>query len=364
LSARCIVKAGRPYMEFLSPQKAHIHAHTFASEDDYHRFRDDILTTAIDNRGNLYHIFVFTVAGTLRNCIFYCFNHLVFDGISALLLIENIQHILLNPQEEIVWHPFSDYLERMERYSRSDKYLVDQAFWENQFAELSNCEYLFPGAIEMKEAPIRELRFQTSHALKRKFLAYCSDHAISPHLLIVTILAELIHAKTNAKRFYFEIPIGNRLGAKERNSIGPYEIGLPIIFDFNQYQDTWDLLDAVNKQSKDYYRHKNFDWNTKIYSEPYQQRYGHYIPQFCFSYFCSNRSLDVPFANWRHLHFGSNNLPMTLYIADYIDREAFTFSYVFWYHYFPDEDVTAIHKDIELRIENIIHSRENQVQPA
>ena len=47
---------------------------------------------------------------------------------------------------------------------------------------------------------------------------------------------------------------------------------------------------------------------------------------------------------------------MTLHIADYLDWQTMTFSYMFWEHYFTDEEVEEIHKDIEISIVNIIEN--------
>ncbi len=352
-SASCVVNNDRPYMEFLPYQKPDIQTFNFATESEYRAFSDKVSATKINNRDKLYYVFVFSIAGSCHH-IRFCFNHLIFDGISAVLLLENIQRVLLDKNEDITWHPYAAYLEKIERYNRSEKYLSDKEFWEGRFLEISKSEYLFRDVIDTDEALIRELKFQTSKIFKRNLFEYCSQNNISPHLLIVTVLAQIINVKTGCQCFYFEIPIGNRLGAKEKNSIGPYEIGPPFIFDFNKYNNLPDLFESVQKQSKDYYKHKNFDWNTKIFSEPYKEKYGRYIPQFTFSYFCYNKPLPVSFATWRHLQSGSNFISMTLYITDYIDWEALTFSYVYWKHYFTDEEVVEIHKDVEAGIINIV----------
>lgn len=354
-SARCVVKDARQYMEFLPYQKPGIKTFDFATESEYRAFSDKISATQINNRDKLYYVFVFSIAGSCHH-IHFCFNHLIIDGISGLLLLGNIQKVLLDKNEEITWHPYSAYLKKIERYNRSEKYFSDKDFWEDRFLEVSRSEYLFPDVIDTDEAPIRESQFQTSKTLKRKLFEYCSQNHISPHLLMVTVLAQLINVKTGCKCFYFELPIGNRLGVNEKNSIGTYEISPPFIFNFNKYNNLSDLFVSVQKQSKDYYKHKNFDWNTRILSEHYEQKYGRYIPQFCFSYFCYNKPLPVSFATWRHLQVGNSNLPMTLYISDYLDWETMTFAYVYWEHYFTEEEVAGIHKDVEAGIIDIVEN--------
>lgn len=351
--ARCIVKDGLQYMEFLPYQKQDIPVFNFCSEREYQIFCNQVRAIKINNRDKLYTIFIYTIDGSYYH-LHFSFNHLIFDAISGLLLSEKIQKILLGKNEEVKWHPFSAYLNSIKRYYESEKYLKDKEFWEDRFAEIAKSEYLFNDVIDIAESPIKKLTFQTSKKLKEELFAYCSNNNISPHLLIVVVLAQRLKHKTGCKRFYFEIPIGNRVGTNEKNSIGPYEIGPPVIFDFTECHDISDLYHSVQKQSIAYYKHRNFDWNTKIFSEPYERKYGRYIPQFSFSYFCYKQKPLVSLARLRHHHGKSDFLPMTLHVSDYLDWQTMTFSYMYWENCFTDEEVAEIHKDIETGIATII----------
>lgn len=352
-ATRCVVKDDKPYMEFLPYQKKDIPVFDFSSEEEYQTFCTQSVVTKINNRDKLYYIFIFSISGSYYH-LHFVFNHLVFDGISGIVLSEKIQEILLNPEEEIKWNPFSTYLEKIKNYNESDKYLIDQEFWEERFLELSKSEYLFDDILDTNESSIRSSTFKTSSELKEHLSEYCTKNKLSPHILIVTVLAQIINDKTGCKRFYFEIPIANRMGTNEKNSIGAYEITLPYIFDFMRYDGILDILASVQKQSTDYYKHKNFDWNSKIYSESYEQKYGRYLPQFSFSYLCHNKKPSVSFAILHHHQAETDMMPMGLYVSDYLDWQTMTFCYTYWVNYFTDEEVAGIHQDIENRIADII----------
>ncbi|MCQ4936449.1 condensation domain-containing protein [Anaerotignum propionicum] len=351
--ARCLVMDGRQYMEFLPYQKQDILTFHFSTEEEYHLFCKKVWATKINNREKLYYIFIYSIAGSYYG-IHFSFNHLIFDGISVLLLTDKIQKVLLLKDEEVKWHPFSKYLDNLKEYNESEKYFVDKEFWENKFLEIFNSDYLFDDVIDTDESVIKELTFQTSKEFKDNLFEYCSKNNISVHILIASILAQIINTRTRCKRFYFEIPIGNRLGTDEKNSLGVYEIGPPFIFDFTKYNNIFELYQSVQKQSIDYYKHRNFDWNTKILSKEYEEKYGRYIPQFSFSYFCTNKKPSVSFATLKHHNCETDFLPMTLHITDYIDWKTIGFSYIYWENYFTDEEVIEIHKEIETTIANIL----------
>ena len=353
--ARCVVKENRPYMEFLPPEKLDIQAHHFADAEEFELFRESITESTVNNRDKLYYIAIYAIAGSV-NHIYFCFNHMIFDGISGILLGYKIQNALLDQKKAVAWHPFSAYLEKIDRYNKSEKYLADQAFWEGRFAEIAKCDYLFSDVLDVEVAPIKELVFQSSQSFKDGLFNFCAQQKISPHLLIVTVLAELIYIKIGCERFYFEIPIGNRLGAKEKDSLGVYEIGPPFIFDFKKYRSLADLLESVQRQSRDYYKHKDYDWNNKIFSAPYVEKYGKYNPQFLFSYFCYRKDCSAKYATLRHLQTKSSFLPITIYISDYVDCTTFSFSYVFWENYFSSDEIVEIHQRIEDRLNNIVEN--------
>lgn len=344
--ARIVVEDGRPYMEFSPYQKKDIPVFDFSSREEYQKYCSKAMADKINNRDKLYDIFIFSIAGSFYH-IQLCFNHLVFDAISGLLLGEKIQKVLFDKSEEVTWHPYAAYLEKIKHYYDSEKYLHDKVFWEKRFYELSHCQYLFPNVIDIEDSATKSMIIETSKAFKTALFCYCSEANISPHLAIVSVLARIISIKAGCKRFFIEIPIGNRSGNNEKNSLGTYEISPPVIFDLTTTNNIYDIIKSVKKQSIDYYKHKNYDWNTKIYSEPHDKEYGRYIPQFCFSYFCENKKSPVSCATLYYYHSDNDFLPMTLHVSDFIDWQTMTFSYMYWSNYFSDDDIVAIHQEVE-----------------
>lgn len=61
-------------MEFLPHRNPKIRAFHFYTEEEYQRVRDQLIAAEINNRDKLYHIFVFSVAGSLQIRIHFCFN--------------------------------------------------------------------------------------------------------------------------------------------------------------------------------------------------------------------------------------------------------------------------------------------------
>jgi hypothetical protein len=350
--ARCVIKDQCPYMEFLPYQKQDIDVFNFSNEEEYQAFYKRVIETKINNRDKLYYIFIFSIGGSCYH-LHFSFNHLICDAISGMLIYENIQKILLNKNEEIKWHPFCDYLESMDSYHHSERYLIDKAFWEDRFLEISKCKPLFKG-VDAHEASAKNLTFQTNKKLKEDALKYCAKNNISPPILIATVLANIINKITGCECFCFEIPIGNRLGKNQKFSLGDYEISHPYIFDFAKNNNIFELLESVKKQSIAYYKHKNFDWVTETYSDGYESKYGRYISQIIFSYFCYNKKSAFSIATLHHHSYETEILPMIMYISDYHDWQTMEFSYVYLRDYFTDLKVAGIHKDIETGIANII----------
>lgn len=352
-AARCVVKDGCQYMEFMPYQKPDIPAYDFSAKEEFQMFCKQVRTTKINNRENLYYIFIYSIAGSYYNICF-SFNHLIFDGISVLKLSEKIQRVLNNNKEEINWHPYSAHLNDIKKYTESQKHLNDAAFWENRFLELSKCNDLFSEVITREESTIQESSFRTTQKLKEGLMEFCHKNNIKLYCLMVAVLAQILSEKTHCKRFCIEIPIANRSGAKDKNSLGLYEVTFPFILDFDRNQNLFDLLESIQKQSVDYYRHNRFDWNTKIASEQNEKKYGRYIPQLSFSYFCANQEPSLSFVTLNYHQGETDLLPMTIYLSDYLDWRTITFNYIYWDNCFTEQEVAEIHQKLEKRIETII----------
>ncbi len=352
-SARCVVKDSSQYIEFMPYQKKVIPALDFSSQEEFQMFCNQVRATKINNREKLYYIFIYSIAGSYYHICF-IFNHLIIDGISIILLSEKIQKVLNDSKEEMIWHPFSSYLNNVKKYRESQKYIDDTIFWENRFLEISKCSDLF-SEINMEGAStIKELSFQSTQESKQDLMEFCLKKDIKSYCLIITVLAQILSEKTHCKRFCIEIPIANRLGTNDKNSLGLYEVTLPFIFDFDKYQNLSDLLDSVQKQSFDYYRHNNFDWNTKIASEQYEIKYGRYIPQISVSYFCTNKEPSFSFMKLNYHQCETALLPMAIYISDYLDWRTITFQYIYWDNYFTEQEIVELHQKLENLIKNII----------
>lgn len=351
--ARCVVKENRTYMEFYPYEHQDIPVFVFSTEEEYELFYKRDKKAKINNRDKLYNLFIYSIADSYFH-IHFTFNHLIFDANSVLLLCDQIQKVLLHKEVEVKWYPFSAHLDKIKIYNKSEKYLIDKEFWENRFLEFSKSEYLFKDVIDQDEAPIKESTFQTSKQFKKELVEYCGIHNISLQFLIVTVLTHIINNKTGCNRFYFDITVGNRLGKNEKNSLGVYELGYSYVFDFARYHHMVDLYKSVHEQSVGYYKHKNFDWITKTFSKSYEEKYGRFIPQICFSYFCTNKKPSFSIATLDYHKNETDMLPMTLLISDYTDWESMTFHYIYWESYFTEEEVEEIHKDIESTLADLM----------
>lgn len=354
-AASCIVKDGRQYMEFMPYQKPDLPVYDFSSKEEFQLFFSQVNTNKINNRDKLYNIFLYSVAGSYYHICFR-FNHLILDGISVLLLSERIQKALSEPKEEIIWHPYSAYLSGLCSYRESPKYLEDAMFWENRFLELSKCHALFGEAIATKESTIRESSFRTTEKHKEELMKFCSENNIKVYCLIASVFAQYMSEKTGSRRFCIEIPIANRLGTNDKNSLGLYEVSLPYIFDFNQFHNLRDLLESVQRQSFEYYKHSKYDWNRQTISEEFENKYGRYVPQVTLSYFCMNKRPSYSLATLNYHHCETDLLPMTIYIADFSDWRTMTYYYMYWENYFTEQEVRELHRKIENQLEVIIHN--------
>lgn len=354
--ARCLVDGDQKYMVFLPPTAPNIEAYHFPSAEQYQEFCDSVPEEKINNTDQLFHVFIYSIGDSFNNLRF-CFNHLIFDGISGIILYEKVQKSLLDEHSEIRWHPFSPYLEKIDRHKAGEDYVADQTFWETQFSELSTCEHVFKDVIEIEAADASGLDFQLGKEFKTELLHYCNQKGTSSYVVIASAFAELVAKKFGHKRFSMEIPIGNRSGKEKIESLGAYEASVPFVFDFNRHPTLDQIINSTQKQSKQLYRHRHFDWNNKIFSAPYIEKYGQCAPQILFSYFCFNKNSSLGFSTVHHTHSNTCNFPINLYISDYLAHEKMNFYYVFWGQHIPPATIIELQNELEANLIKISQSK-------
>lgn len=344
--AKYFTDGNEKYMEFSVPTIPEIKIYDFPSAEQYKKYCDSIPEKEINNRDKLFHVFIYSINNSFNN-LHFCFNHLVFDGISAIILYEAIQKVLLDEHTEIHWHPFAAHLENVNRRKAGKDHVDDEKFWETKFHELSTCEPIFKNAIDIQEADATSLSFQLDKEFKNALLCHCDQKKVSPYLVISSALAELLSKKNGCKRISIEIPIGNRVGKEEKNSIGAYEITAPFIFDFDKHKKLSEVIESAKNQSKAFYRHKDFAWNSKILSPSNIEKNGQYTPQVEVSYFCFNKNHSQGFSSLHHHNSQSCNLPVSLYISDYFDHEEISFYYIFWEQHIPTATIIDLQNELE-----------------
>lgn len=119
-------------MEFSAPTIPEIKTYNFPSTEQYQRYCDSIPEKEINNRDKLFHAFIYSINNSFNN-LHFCFNHLVFDGISGIILYEAIQKVLLDEHTEIHWHPFASHLEKVRLNSTRISHIDDENSGKQNF---------------------------------------------------------------------------------------------------------------------------------------------------------------------------------------------------------------------------------------
>lgn len=353
-SAQLVASNRGRFMAFHPCQPCHIPIVNFASRGDFDHFIRNDPAANINNRDKLFGGMIYSIADSVHH-IYLCCNHVIFDGYSALSLKDKICASLSSGQAAVSWHPFARHLEDIAKYRASEQYRQDAAFWKKTFAELGQAEPLFPALLGQGDAIMQSVCLPGAQELKTALNEYGRQNNVSPHMVIVAVLARLLRHATGRKRFVIEIPIANRVGLKEKNSLGAYEITTPIIFDFSRSDDLQTCTEDVRYQSRSMYRCRRYDWNKKVYTDSFSKRYGQYAPQVCFSYYCQNNEECQSVATLNHLYPERDPMPLSIHVSDFHDAKTMVFAYLYWAHFFTAADLTDLHRQLIADIAALTH---------
>lgn len=353
-SAQIVASNRGCFMAFHPCKPCHIPIVNFAGRDDFDHVIRDYPAAILNNRDKLFGGMIYSIADSVHH-IYLCCNHVIFDGYSALSLKDKICASLSSGQTTVGWYPFARHLEGIAKYRAGEKYRQDAAFWEKKFAELSQAEPLFPALLGQGDAIVQRLSLLGTQELKTALEEYGRQNKVSPHMVIVAALARHLRKTTGRKRFVIEIPIANRVGINEKNSLGAYEMTTPILFDFSRSDDLPTCIEAVKNQSRSMYKCRHYDWNRKVYADSFSKQYGPYAPQVCFSYYCRNNREYQSTATINYLYPEREPLPLTIHVSDFQDAKTMVFAYLYWAHVFTAADLTDLHRQIIADIAALTH---------
>ncbi|MEC0968682.1 non-ribosomal peptide synthetase, partial [Bacillus altitudinis] len=203
-----------------------------------------------------------------QECWLFCkAHHIVADGISIILMgnrIIDLYHDMLqgtdiSPIEDI---SFVDHIMSEQTYESSKRFQKDQAFWNEQFANIPDFASLTPH--KGYEMSLHAERFSGDipDALKEKLRVFCEEEKVSMLSMFMSAVYIYLHRFSGMEDVVLGTFMGNRTNAKEKKMIGMFVSTIPMRA---SVQGSLTFLDFVKKVMADQMkilRHQKYPYNV------------------------------------------------------------------------------------------------------
>jgi amino acid adenylation domain-containing protein/non-ribosomal peptide synthase protein (TIGR01720 family) len=216
-------------------------------------------------------LFYFAVVkiSSSESWLFGKFHHVICDGISVVLLANQIIDLYLQLQKGAVepdTKPFSflEHIESEQVYEQSDRFRKDKQYWTTQFTSI-------PDAASLKRSESSSIRTGAervskviSKSLQADIQLFCKENNTSPLALFLSILNIYMHRVTDQDDVVVGTFMANRTNAKEKSMLGMFVSTLPV----RTYVDVnMDFISFVSQRMKDQLtllRHQKYPYNVLV----------------------------------------------------------------------------------------------------
>ncbi|MBY7142474.1 amino acid adenylation domain-containing protein [Virgibacillus sp. NKC19-3] len=212
----------------------------------------------------LFHFNVIKINKSLGG-YFIKLHHLIADGWSFQIItktIANLYNKLLNKEriDESFFNNLNyDYKRRENEYLFSERFRKDEQFWSKSFSE-KHYSYRRKNPSSYSINRGNRLKFKIDTEKSKKIDRLISKLGISANSFFVALFSVYFYKVTNINDITIGNPILNRLGKKEKKSIGMYTSTMPFRFTIDGKLDVNDFLKAVNKKLNSSIKHQQYPY--------------------------------------------------------------------------------------------------------
>lgn len=167
-----------------------------------------------------------------RHALYYCLHHIVADGGSCALVVEQVTAVyraLREGRPEPV-EPRPDYLDVLDpegEYLASPQCAEDGAYWHGLFPDLPDPIDL-TGRPETDKLEIRRVRHEFSAGLTERIHAFCADRQTSPFRVVLAGLAAVLGRETQHDDLAVGTATLNRCPEAMEKAVGMFVSSVPI----------------------------------------------------------------------------------------------------------------------------------------
>ena len=178
-------------------------------------------------------------------------HHIIADAWTVMLVAN--QFLSLLKGETVTAYQYEEFVENEKKYHSSSRYERDREYMESEYAKCPEQTWLWPERYKSLEAKRRTVELDKE--LSTRVYDYCEQHKITPYILFLTATVLYMREKLNRDKFYVGSVCLNRSNYKEKNTVGMFVRGVPVLMETDPNDTYLQTIEKVNEKSVQGFRH-------------------------------------------------------------------------------------------------------------
>ena len=328
---------------------------------DLKKIENEISSTVFDIFNSFLYSFTLIKYPDNHGGFIYNAHHLISDawtsGVTASEIIK-IYGYLINGKEtdDICYPSYTEYINSENEYLKSQRYIKDKAFWDNQFSTIPEIATL-PGTstVSNSESSCASQRkqFVINKDLINRISDFCKSNKISLYDFFMSVYAIYIGKVSGLDEFVIGSPILNRSNIREKHTCGMFINTVPVKIILDNQLSFADFVSKIASNFFDILKHQKYQYLSILEDLRHKDNTIPNLYNILISYQnirSTAQTSEIPFnINWIH----NNNISddIDIHIFDLNDTGSFNIAYDYRLSKYSENNIQEIHT----RILNIIN---------
>ncbi len=310
----------------------------FSDKHELHKYAQNQASAPFDINGSLCEIKI--LASETFSGVLYKLHHIISDAWTLSLLASQFNKIMNGEEFEVF--SYKDHIEADAKYFLGKRCEKDKAFYLEQFQKQPEPVFLSQTPTKTSSAKRKSYHFQSDILSLYEFL---NNNSISPATFFLTIIS-IFYSKfnNNTERFYLGMPIINRIGHIEKNTVGLFINTAPVLIDLNPNVAFSENLTVIDESLVSVMRHQKYTYEDILIDLKENFGFTGKLFDMIFSYQNAQICGDSFKSTW--YHNGAQRESLQIHIDDRDNTGAFTFHYDYQIENFTENDIDNIHNYI------------------
>ena len=178
-------------------------------------------------------------------------HHIIADAWTVMLVAN--QFLSLLKGETVEAYNYEDFIESEKKYKLSNRFQRDKEYMDAEFAKCPEQTWLWPERYKSLEAKRRTVVLDKE--LSSRIYDFCENRKVTPYILFLSAITLYMRKKLGRDKFYVGSFSLNRSTYKEKNTVGMFVTGIPVLMELDSNDTYAQVIEKVNLKSVNAFRH-------------------------------------------------------------------------------------------------------------